>query len=252
MTPASDELVQHDLETGTYGYTATDVNKLEGTTEYTLVTVVVDRSFSVEDFKSELEKMIQEIVKSCKMDARAENLMLRIVQFGSDLEEIHGFKLLTQCNESDYNDSIIISGNTALYDSTMNSIQASYQYCQSLVENDFDINVVNFILTDGGENASHSVSQASEIEKQIKDIRQSEKLESIINILIGVGVGEYGNTHISKLLQEFYQDAGLDQYIETKDVTPQELAKLGNFISKSISSQSRALGSGGPSQLLTF
>ena len=50
----------------------------------------------------------------------------------------------------------------------------------------------------------------------------------------------------------FKHEAGFQQFVSIKKATEKELAKLGGFISKSISSQSQALGSGGVSQSLTF
>ena len=47
-------------------------------------------------------------------------------------------------------------------------------------------------------------------------------------------------------------EAGLSQFVDAGDATPQRLAKLAQFVSQSISLQSRALGSGAPSQPLTF
>ena len=73
--------------------------------------------------------------------------------------------------------------------------------------------------------------------------RTSEKLESLISILIGINVGNYGQE-----LQDYQQKTGMDHYIDVGDATPRKLAKLAAFVSQSISSQSQALGTGGPSQ----
>ena len=250
MTPTSSEvLVQHSLQQGTYNYAATDVNNLEAT-EYTLVTVVVDESSSVSGFKVDLEDMIKKIIESCKEDPRAENLMMRLVAFNDRVREIHGFKILSECDPSDYDNAVHPSGMTALYDSTQNALLATFDYADALVNNDFEVNAVNFILTDGGENSSNNVRNASEIATIIEDVRRKETLESVLNILIGVGAKSHQG--VSDDLKEFNTDGKMDQYIETEDATPQTLAKLANFISKSISSQSRALNSGGASQLLKF
>lgn len=47
-------------------------------------------------------------------------------------------------------------------------------------------------------------------------------------------------------------DAGFTQYVEVDNATDAKLAKLADFVSRSVSSQSQALGSGGPSKALTF
>jgi hypothetical protein len=53
-------------------------------------------------------------------------------------------------------------------------------------------------------------------------------------------------------LESFRKEAALDEYISVGDVTEGKLAKLAQFISQSVSSQSRALGSGGPSQPVDY
>ena len=66
-------------------------------------------------------------------------------------------------------------------------------------------------------------------------------------ILVGVNAGHYGSA-----LQRFQQDVGIDQYVDVADATAQRLAKLADFVSRSISAQSQSLGTGGPSQALNF
>ncbi|UCE66565.1 MAG: hypothetical protein JSU85_00700, partial [Candidatus Zixiibacteriota bacterium] len=53
-------------------------------------------------------------------------------------------------------------------------------------------------------------------------------------------------------LDDFKDKANLQQFVNAGNATPKTLAKLANFISKSISSQSQSLGTGGPSQSLSF
>jgi hypothetical protein len=250
MTPTetqSSDLTQHGLQQGHYGFTAVDVNKLEAT-EYTIAQPIFDRSGSVGSFKDQLEQMLGTVVQSCRNSPHEENLMIRAVQFGSDIEEIHGFKLLTQCQPNDYKGAIHISGMTALLDALLNGIDAASAYASQMAAMDYTVNVVNFIATDGYENASRIVKTPQEIADRVQEIRRDEQLESMINILIGLGV----DTKIDASLQQLKDDAGLDQYINIGDVTPENLAKLGNFISQSISSQSQARGSGAKSQLLAF
>ena len=75
-------------------------------------------------------------------------------------------------------------------------------------------------------------------------------MESIMTIL--VGVLDPGDTYVSKALDAFKNDANLSQYIEIDNTDDKAFAKLANFVSQSISSQSQALGSGCMSQPLTF
>ena len=47
-------------------------------------------------------------------------------------------------------------------------------------------------------------------------------------------------------------NAGFTQYIELADAKANTLAKLADFVSRSISSQSQSLNTGGPSKSLSF
>ena len=243
----SNSLESHSLSTGRFGYSATGLEDL-GATEYTLVTIVVDTSGSVASFKKDMEKAIMEVVNSCKYSKRSDNLMIRFVTFHNDLTEEHGFKLLSDCDPSNYDDCLMVGGSTALFDASQNSIEATRDYGKKLVDNDFDVNGIIFIITDGDDNSS--VMTADGVKKSLAEALRSESLESLMTILIGVGVGGYPN--IQKYLNDFQKDAGLTQYVNIKDADEKSLAKLAQFISKSISSQSNALNTGGASQPLTF
>jgi hypothetical protein len=70
-----------------------------------------------------------------------------------------------------------------------------------------------------------------------------EFLESNVSILVGLNAGS-----CSASLASFQNSTGIDHYIDVADATPNKIAKLGAFISQSISSQSQSLGTGGPSQ----
>jgi len=242
----SDKLEQYDLSTGTYGYSAASLDSL-GATEYTLVTIAVDVSGSVGSYKKEMEDSIKEVVKACLSSPRADNLMIRIVTFDTTLVEMHGFKLLTDCNEDDYNDCLTIGGMTSLYDASQNSIEAMQNYAKNLNDNEFDVNGIIVIITDGCDNASN-VSTMDGVKKSLEDVVKQESLQSLLTILVGVGI----NQTVSQSLTEFKDKTGLTQYVEIKEANAKNLAKLAKFVSKSISAQSKSLGTGSMSIPLTF
>jgi len=243
----SKTLTQHSLTGNSFGYSAADMDSL-GASEYTLVTIAVDESSSVFDYKSEIEDCIQEVVRACKYSPRSDYLLIRLVAFNSTMREIHGFKQLVDCEPSDYSGSIHPSGMTSLYATAKNAIQATNDYGKQLSEEDYDsVNAIVFIITDGMDNASGSVD-SNAVKQSLKDIMKDEYLESMMSILIGVGVGGYSD--VSVYLDDFKTEAGLSQYVEVKDATKTTLAKLADFISQSVSNQSNAIGSGGASQPL--
>jgi uncharacterized protein YegL len=233
----------NNLPGGSYTYSAVRLENL-GATEYTLVTIIQDVSGSVDSFKTEMEKCLAEIVRACIKSPRADNLLIRFVQFGSDIEEVHGFKLLSLCNPDDYLDSLVIRGTTALYDATENGISATADYSDQLYQADYDSNGIVFIITDGMDN--NSTETVSTVKRALNETMQKERLESLVTILVGVGTGQY--PEVAGALSSFKNDAGLTQFIELKNADAATLAGLADFVSQSISSQSQALGTGGPSK----
>lgn len=237
----------HVVKGSHFSFSGTKISSL-GAAEYTIVTIVMDETGSVSAFKDQLESVLKEVVSSCRKSPRADNLMIRVVRFNTSVNEIHGFKLLSDINEKDYNDSLEPEGMTALFDATYTSIEALVHYGKTLVDNDFSVNAALFVVTDGDNNAG--TATAKMVAEAIKKARNSEVLESIMPVLIGVNTDD--STGLNQFLEAFKRDADFQQYVEIKKADAKTLAKLGGFISKSISSQSQALGSGGPSKSLTF
>lgn len=235
-------LLNKDLETlnagSNYRFSATKIDKL-GASEYTLATIVEDASGSVYSFAVQLESAIKTTFKAMEKSPRKDNLMLRLTQFSSSLQELHGFKLLSSIKESDYNNILNIGGNTALYDATDEAIQATSTYGKQLTDQNYLVNAIIVIITDGQDNSSSIGPEA--IKKAIENARKSENLESITTILVGV---TNDDTNLDTYLQDFKDKAEINQYVSIGSATPNRIAKLAAFISQSISSTSSALGTG--------
>ena len=148
---------------------------------------------------------------------------------------------------NDYDNCIHPSGMTSLFLTAQNVIDATNDYGKKLADNDFDVNAIIFIITDGMDNASGNIG-VNDVSLSLKNIMKEEALESIMSILIGINE----HTDVSAYLDDFKDEAGLNQYIEIKNANNKTLAKLADFISKSVSSQSQSLGSGSMSQPLNF
>ncbi len=228
---------------GAFQFSAVRVEDL-GATEYTLVTIAMDRSGSVDSFKSELLQALKSVVGACKKSPRADNLMLRVIDFNHALNEIHGFKLLSTINENDYAEPQP-AGNTALFDAVYSSVGATLTYAKKLTDQDFSVNAICFIITDGCDNSSSTTPKS--IADMIQNAKIGEEIESMLTILVGINT-----SGCKQPLEDFQIDAKLNQFVDCGDATAQRLAKLATFVSKSISSQSMALGSGGASKPLTF
>ncbi len=220
---------------GTFQYSAVTLDNL-GATDYTLVTIVTDISMSVGAYKDELEKCLVEIIKSCRRSPRADNLMVRLLTFNQKGEEVHGYKLLNECNPNDYLNILDPDGMTALYDASYDAIQATEAYAQVLNDGDFDTNSIVFILTDGDDNSSTYTK--IDVNKALTKVEKAE--HSLVSILIGVNI----DSGTDKYLKDYKDDAGFTQYINIDDANEKNLAKLAEFIQKSISSQSQSLANG--------
>lgn len=239
-------LLNTDLEqlnTGSgYKFSVTKIDRL-GSSEYTLVTIAMDASGSVQPYAAQLEQALKTIFKACEKSARKDNLMLRLTQFSSNLTELHGFKLLGSIKEQDYDNILQLGGSTALFDSVDEAIQATALYGKQLTSQDFLCNAIVVVVTDG-ENNTGNIMDAAPIKKSLLECRRAENLESILLILVGV---TNDDINLNAYLQTVKTDGGFDQYVSIGKATPGKIAKLATFVSQSISSTSTALGSGAPS-----
>lgn len=235
------------LQGGSYGYSRTKIDDL-GSSEYTIVNIVVDVSGSTSYFRDELEKAIQEIVSACSHSPRSDSLLIRVTVFSDNVQEFHGYKLLSQCNVQDYQGCLSRGGgSTALFDATCDAIDTVQDYAINLHTNDFRANGIVIVLTDGDDNVSKYT--VSNVKTKLEGVVREEKLESLVTIFVGVNIND---PHISTCLRTFHTNAGIREYVEIAQANANTLAKLAQFVSKSIAAQSQALGTGGASQPITF
>lgn len=224
-----------------FRFSAVAVDQL-GATEYTLATVVVDVSGSVSGWERQLENCLKAIVNSCKRSPRADNLMLRVVQFNGNVSEVHGFRELNGINVSEYDNRLNPSGNTALFDAVQESAEATVTYARLLSSQDYLANAVIYVLTDGADNQSSHTPRS--VRGVVDSVKRDEVLESMAVVL--VGIGQHGS---GAYLDNFRQEANITQFVDLEELfrktSPEgALAKLAGYVSKSISSTSQALASG--------
>lgn len=242
----------NDFEIGSgFNFSGQIIDQLEAS-EYTLVTIALDESGSIGGYESQIEDMLQAAVCACNASPYSQNLMIRVIRFGSQyranngVDELHGFKALSEIDVAGY-PSLRGGGSTPLYDAVYSSVGAMNAYAKSLQDLDFAVNGITFVITDGGENSSTGAG-AKDVQSELKSSIAGEVMESHLSILIGIGTG-YGNA--SGVLKDFQTDTGMDQFIWAGEATKGKLAKLAEFVSQSISSTSQALGTGGPSQQIS-
>ncbi len=238
----------HNL-TQQYKYTGQPMDKLGGS-KYTLVSLALDMSPSITEFVPDLERMSGEVVKACLRDPNKEAIMMRFTGFHEAVVEMQGFAELRHYDPAQFDGIIKIGHSTALYEAVYEAMVATENYGTELVNTDCMCNGVLFILTDG-ENMARGYATPNIIAEKLKEIRRDEganTVESINTILVCAS----DDPRVVDYCRKFKEDAGLSQLVEMGEATEANLAKLGQFVSQSISSTSQALGSGGPSQPLSF
>ncbi len=233
----------HTLAGRGFNFSATRVDQL-GATNYTIVDIGCDATGSMTGYEPPAVGMIKAAVDACRKSPRSDNLLIRVLlfsdRFPNGVEEIHGYKPLSEIDTSAY--SLIASGLTPLCDACYSALGAANAYAKQLTDQDYSVNGISFVITDGGENASTATMRMvrEEAEKAVK----GEFMESHVSVLVGIDTG--GGS--PQALQRFATDAGFTQFVDAGAATPQRLAKLAAFVSRSVSSQSQSLGTGGPSQ----
>jgi len=235
-----------------FNYSHIGVDKLEAS-NYTIVHITTDKSGSVAGFSKELEDINKTCVESCQDSPESENLLIRSTAFDSDLsgvdiEELHGYTLLSAIDPNQYDGSIIPRGGTPLYDATLDAILSLTDFGQKVWEDQHICNSILFVITDGDENDSQN-KDVKIVREAMDELHRHEQIESFVSILIGLNTS---NQRVADFLNNYHKDAGFDAYIDIKNSTKKELAKLAKFVSQSVSSQSQHCGSGGPSQIVDY
>jgi uncharacterized protein YegL len=207
-----------------------------GASEYTLATIVVDVTGSVGGFESALRACALAAIGACRKSPRSENMLVRLVAFNQTPQEIFGFLPL-----SDIDDSMVAlptpGGGTALIDAIYSCAAASNAYGKQLADQDYLINSVSFVVTDGDDSCSRmsTAMAAAEVEAGT----QAEYIDSAPNELIGINAARFAAT-----LGGLAKDLGLAGYVDAGIADEAALAKVARFISQSISMASQSLGSG--------
>ncbi len=111
------KLADASMETGNIGtsnfkFSGVRIEHLQNVaSEFTLATIAVDVTGSVMGFENELRRCLITAVESCKKSPRSNNLLLRVLLFSTSfqegIEEIHGFKPLSEIDPNSYHNSIL-------------------------------------------------------------------------------------------------------------------------------------------------
>ncbi len=239
-------------ENSNFGFSAVDPEDMATPEdEYTLVSLTLDASPSTTSVRDSICVGMKTLNLACKKNPRSDKMMIQNTVFGSRIEEIHGFIPVNDIDETDYKPISTVGGSTCLLDSIFNSVSAIGHYAKILDQSDIGSNGMVFVFTDGMDNDS-TIGHQTILDK-LEELKMEEILESIKIIILGFydPKSSYA-TRIVEYLNDLVQELQLDQFVDIGQMTPEQAAKTFGFVSQSISSQSQALGTGGPSQNLTF
>jgi hypothetical protein len=212
-----------------YGFSGVRTDRL-GASHYTLVTVACDVSGSVAGFRDSLVDTLKRILSACRKSPKASNLMVRTLLFNHSVTELHGFKSLDEIDDGDY-DGIDAGGGTALHDACASAIGAMTEYGRLLVRQDYGVDGMLFVVTDGRDEGS--TYSPSMVLSKASEAVSGEVLESFSSVLVGINAGA-----CSAYLDAFGKAAGLTRYVDAGSATPGNLARLADFVSRSVSSGS--------------
>lgn len=252
-TPSVDEIQDISLQTASaFQFSAADPSQLTGaSSKFTLATIAVDVSGSVSQFATTIEQLVAEIVRACQKDPAADSLMIRVVKFNHDVEEVHGFKLLGSVNPGDYKGKFYCGGSTALYDAMANSVESAVAYGKNLAASAYIANAVTFVVTDGAENASTTATSPDVVARANEEAVKGEALESSQIILLGLTNDPSFGTYLEGVRKDCKCDKSMiigSFSVGGPNVNAGKIAKLVGFVSHSVSSTAQACGTGGPSK----
>jgi len=233
------------VKTSNFSFSHANLQTLGGT-EYTLVDIHIDVSSSMHPHKSITEEMLKKVVEWLKSDSnpRKNNLLLRVVFFSTDINEFHGYVELKDINVSDYDGSVKIGGRTCLVDSIADAAESQAALGKTMVnDHDYEVNGIQICLTDGGEYGS--TLGYNDLTSKIKVLKGEEDLESFVNVVLHTG-------QMGDCIDKLKNANAVDEFINFNDFSDAAMGKVVGFVSSQISSQSQMLGTGGPSQVLSF
>lgn len=231
------------LQHGNYHFTAVGLNRV-ATDAVAAVTLVVDISESVDAFKDDMERCLDSAIQACKLSPNHDTLHIRVLVFNHNLQELTGFMPLA--DHPSYVGKLHPSGLTALVDANLNALHGTQGYAKTLRASDYSCNGTIICITDGEGNAGNERDPAKIRSLVTQVLEHDRALESLQMILVAVNA-----TACARRLDEFHKLAGFNQFVDIGEATPRKLAKLAQFVSKSVSSSSQALGTGASAQLVS-
>jgi uncharacterized protein YegL len=196
---------------------------------------IVDTSSSVSQYGAELNSALNEFTERMKKSHAAQNLFVSHIEFNDKVNVISGFRPISDVPVMDLVPRI--GGYTALFKACQVGLKNALDYRKDLETAGVNCKTLLFIITDGEDNASGNVV-ANDVKIMIDDLAKEERnFFSFESILFGVGN--------DKSFEAAQKDMGI-KHLAKVGTTADEIRKMINFISSSITSVSTGQGFSAP------
>jgi len=193
------------------------------------VQFVVDVSGSVSKYVSELNSGLNEFVERMQKSHVADKVFVSVVIFNHKIEVLTGYQPIDQVQTFDFGK--YIDGTTALYGGTRVALENALNYREGLENAGVNCKTLVFVMTDGGDNEPRKGS-ASDVKSIIDNLLQEERnFASFETMLFGINKSEeieFNNAAAAMGIKN----------VVTIDNTADEIKKMINFISSSVSGAS--------------
>lgn len=221
--------VNYDYNFGNYN--PNDINDVSETIN---IVVVIDTSGSVFSYASELSKAFNEFIARMQKSHAAPQLFISIIEFNSKVTVTSGFRPIGEIQPIDLGPRV--NGMTALYDACKQGLKNALDYRQDLENAGINCKTLFFVMTDGEDNQSSS--NPSEVKNMIDNLLKEERnFFSFESILFGIGD--------EAKFEPAQKDMGI-KYLAKVGTTADEIRKMINFISSSVTSVSSGQGFSAP------
>jgi len=198
------------------------------------VVVVIDTSGSVSSYAPDLSKAFNEFVARMSKSHAAPQLFVSQIEFNSAVTVTSGFRPITEIQPIDLTSRI--GGMTAMYDACKAGLKNALDYRKDLENAGVNCKTLFFVMTDGEDNASSS--NPSEVKDMIDGLLKEERnFFSFESILFGIGN--------QADFESAQKDMGI-KHLAKVGTTADEIRKMINFISSSVTSVSTGQGFSAP------
>lgn len=228
---------QQDVDSYDYGDNY-DPAKIE-VEEVINAVFVTDVSGSIGVCVKDLNSALNEFTERMQKSHAKDKLFVSRVDFNEVVEVAHGFKPITELQHVDLTSKVNgpNNGSTKLYEGVQVALKNALDYRASLEQGGVNVKSLLLVITDGEDNDSKRGSAAA-VKQMIADLQREERnIFSFESIMFGVGnSGDFENAQ---------KEMGIN-HLARVGTTSEELRKMINFISSSVTSISTGGGVSAP------